>query len=303
VTKADIPDIERPAFFAGQRLTAADLTAAQAFHRELRWLHNRGLHTWGIAFGLAVVGERGEGAVTVVPGYAVDCQGRDIVVDDELVVPVPSVAGSAGVPATWYLTVSYQDDTDQPILQNGEGVCFDDGATRRAEGGLVRWQKAGDPRAGLDVILARGDILDCVLDAPVSAAERRDARPAQQPYVAAGSSSGATAWSAWTSTGGEVIGLTATVDTSAAGFGSTPRYVAHVVGARLGTEAPAAGVVIDGFTSIAENDRNGFELRVLLPRGLKAGLKVPINPAALLDGDDLLKAVQDWYVVWLGVEG
>jgi hypothetical protein len=301
VTKANIPDIARPAWFPGQRLTADDLTAGQAFHRELRWLHNRGLHTWGIAFGLAVTGERGASAVTVAPGYAVDCEGRDLVLDEDLVVAVPSVAGAAGAAATWYLTVSYQEDADRPIIQNGNGVCFDDGATRRSEGGLVRWQKAGDPRPGLDVILARGDILDCVLDAPVSAAERRDAKPAQQPYVAAGSTAGTTDWAPWETAAGEVLGLKANVDTSAAGFGSTPRYVAHVVGARLGTEGPAEGVVLDGFTSVAEMDRNGFQLRLLLPRDLKAGMAVHVNPDSVVDGD-LVKAVEDWFVVWLGIE-
>ena len=302
MTKANIPAIARPSWFPGQRLTADDLTSSQAFHRELRWLHNRGLHTWGVAFGLAVLGERGEGAVTVAPGYAVDCQGRDLVLDVDLVVTVPSVTGAAGAPATWYLTISYQEDANRPILQNGEGVCFDDGATRRSEGGLVRWQKAGDPRPGLDVILARADILDCVLDAPVSAAERRDARPAQQPYVAAGSTAGKTDWASWETAAGDVLGLKATVDTSAAGFGSTPRYVAHVVGARLGTEGPAEGVVLDGFTSMADMDRNGFELRLLLPRDLRAGRAIQVNPATVVDGD-LVKAVEDWFVVWMGIEG
>ena len=55
----DIPVLERPAFFDGQQLTAADLEAVQAYHRELLWLHNRGLHNWGIAFGYAVEGKRG----------------------------------------------------------------------------------------------------------------------------------------------------------------------------------------------------------------------------------------------------
>ena len=51
VSDAEIPILERPAFFSGQRLTAADLDTVQTFHRELRWLHNRSLHSWGIAFG------------------------------------------------------------------------------------------------------------------------------------------------------------------------------------------------------------------------------------------------------------
>ena len=47
----DIPDLERITFFAGQRLLARDLGDLQRADRELRWLHNRSLHTWGIGIG------------------------------------------------------------------------------------------------------------------------------------------------------------------------------------------------------------------------------------------------------------
>ena len=50
----DIPVLQRPEFFDGQRLFADDLTAAQTYHREMRWLHNRGLQQLGIIFGYAV---------------------------------------------------------------------------------------------------------------------------------------------------------------------------------------------------------------------------------------------------------
>ena len=53
-----IPTIERPVFFDGQRLTSEDLGEAFAYERELRWLHNRSLHGWGIVLGYAVTGAR-----------------------------------------------------------------------------------------------------------------------------------------------------------------------------------------------------------------------------------------------------
>ena len=40
----DLPSLARPEFFDGQALTAADLDAAQTYHRELLWLHQRTLH-------------------------------------------------------------------------------------------------------------------------------------------------------------------------------------------------------------------------------------------------------------------
>jgi hypothetical protein len=93
---ADIPNIERPLFSSGHRLTARDLTELQRAQQELRWLHNRALHAWGIGIGLAVTGEPGATAVSVDPGYGIDCRGREIVLTESRTIAVPAVAGGAG---------------------------------------------------------------------------------------------------------------------------------------------------------------------------------------------------------------
>ena len=99
----DIPDLERITFFAGQRLLARDLGDMQRVDRELRWLHNRSLHTWGIGLGFGVAGERGDSAVTIAPGYGVDCLGREIILTEPRVKPIPAVAGdSAGKPVEFF---------------------------------------------------------------------------------------------------------------------------------------------------------------------------------------------------------
>lgn len=56
--RTDIPELKRIQFFNGQRLTAGDMTELQRANRELRWLHNRSLHGWGIGTGYGVAGER-----------------------------------------------------------------------------------------------------------------------------------------------------------------------------------------------------------------------------------------------------
>ncbi|NJL22534.1 MAG: hypothetical protein HC895_19700 [Leptolyngbyaceae cyanobacterium SM1_3_5] len=129
----DIPILDRPSFFDGQRLTAADLTAVQAFHRELRWLHNRSLHSWGIAFGYAVSGLKGDRAVQLAPGYAVDCNGRDLIQSQPLTLAIPAVAGASdGGSVTYYLTASYADDSSL-TPQTQSGLCGTAGAVRRSE--------------------------------------------------------------------------------------------------------------------------------------------------------------------------
>jgi hypothetical protein len=283
----DIPRLERPSFFDGQRLMAHDLASAQAYNRELRWLHNRSLHGWGIAFGFAVTGSRGDQSVKVDFGYAIDCIGRDLVLDAPIEMPIPAVASASdGGPVTYYLTVSYAEDAQlAPITR--AGACKASGAVRRPEMPLIRWQnpKDTDPssryRYGLDVVLASVSILNCQLT-EASTRERREAVPPQQPYVAAGRSQvGGTDWRLWPNDN-SALGVATTVTTSEAGFQIAPRYQAHVVGERM-FQVAAGGetFLVDGYAQIVQGTASSFELRVILPAGttVGSGQKVPFTKA------------------------
>lgn len=314
----DIPELERPAFFDGQRLTAADLTAVQSYHRELRWLHNRSLHNWGIAFGLAVTGLRGERTVRIQPGYALDCKGRDLILSEPLEMPIPPEAGNGkGGPAIYYLTASYAEDADlTPETRNG--TCGSSGAVRRPEEPIIRWQNpddtSGDGRftQGIDVVLASIKVQNCQLLTDISGSERRDAVPATQPYVAAGqSNAGQTTWRAWPPEGNQerFLGIITTVTTTDAGFRTTPRYQAHVIGSRVvGRLNNEIDVVVDGYTQVVNASAGSFDLVMTLPQGMiGTGL---LNPPDILTPDllDRLSHHADeedlgWYVVWMGVEG
>lgn len=270
----DIPELERPAFFDGQRLTAADLTAVQSYHRELRWLHNRSLHNWGIAFGLAVTGLRGERTVRLQPGYALDCKGRDLIQSEPLTIPIPPEAG----PISYYLTASYAEDADlTPETRNG--TCGSSGAVRRPEEPIIRWQNPDDTSSdgrftqGIDVVLASIQVQNCQLLADISGSERRDAVPAQQPYVASGQTkAGKTQWRLWqTNENGELsLGIITTVTTTEASFRTTPRYQAHVLGPRVFTveqNNEPFQVVLDGYTQVLQPSAGSFDLVMTLPQG------------------------------------
>lgn len=70
----------RPRFFAGQLLTEDDLTALADYTIGKDRLHNRYLFGAGVVCGLwASCDPCGGGTVTVAPGYALDCCGRDLV--------------------------------------------------------------------------------------------------------------------------------------------------------------------------------------------------------------------------------
>ncbi len=303
----DIPSLQRPAFFDGQRLLAADLNTTQSYQRELRWLHNRSLHNWGIAFGYAVTGKRKQRSVQVQPGYALDCQGREIILAEQREMAVPPVASNAdGSPVTYYLTVSYAADEDlTPEIR--AGACDTSGAVRRPEQPIIRWQDPNDGyRFGLDIVLASIEVKECQLASDASGAVRRDAVPEQQPYIAAGQTvEGQTPWRLWPS-GNDPAGVATTVSTAGAGFRSVPQYQAHVIGDRV---IPNAEAVIDGYAQVVQPTAFSFDLVVLLPRGRlsNAGL----NPDSLINAElpprlqsaDRTKDGLGWYVVWMGIEG
>jgi len=313
-TDADIPKLERVTFFDGQRLSAADLANVQAYHQELRWLHNRSLHTWGVGLGLGVSGNKGDRQVVVAPGYGVDTLGREIVLTESQVIPVPPVAGaSSGGEAVYYLTVSYTDDADLEPTETRQGVCKPGGAVRLPEMPKLAWKEPGTIQRGYDLVLAQIWVLNCQLNRPVSLEARRQAQPSQQPYIAAGQTvPGETAWTLWqiVPTGGQTttLGVQTTVDTSGARFRLTPRYLARIQGDRYlpaaaaGPNAPQ-GLLVEGFTSVGDPKAYGFTLRIFLPLDLDVH-GIPLNPDSIQTGlVDLVRNQLQWHVVWMGVEG
>jgi hypothetical protein len=289
-----IPNLVRPAFFEGQRLTADDLAAAQEYSRELRWLHNRSLHGWGIALGLAAHGIPGERTVRVSPGHALDCAGRELVLESARVLAVP--ASSSG---TYDLTIAYADDS---VLEQvpRRGACGTEGATRIVDDVLVRWIETNgkDPfRPGLDVVLARATVAGCALET-LSLHERDELDPGG-PYVAAGQTTPrATPWRLWPDET-YPAGLGATVSTAEGGFTTTPVYQARLAGARR-----YRTTIVEGHPVVSAAAPESFEFAFLIPTGdsLFSAAGEAVNALGL---DEVLAAANDeleWHVVWLGVE-
>lgn len=81
--------IERPIYYEGQILGAADLEADGAHARGQMARHERYLHLWGVAYGLGLGAKKQSDAagtpyqdITLGPGVAIDGTGREIVVAD-----------------------------------------------------------------------------------------------------------------------------------------------------------------------------------------------------------------------------
>jgi hypothetical protein len=303
--KAEIPELERRKFFMGQPLRAADLTELERANRELRWLHNRSLHGWGIGVGLGVTGDRGDTRVSVDPGYAVDCLGREMVLTAATTMKVPAdAAGSKGAEAVYYLTIAYLSDADQKVAERRAGVCRPSGTVRLEDKPRIEWRKT--VREGVDIPLAQAWVKNCQLSRSLSLAVRRSARSSGGPYFASGQTTAEkTRWEEWR-WGNDTVGVFAKVDTSRARFNTTPHYVAHVGGERS-FKGNSSLILVDGLVQIAEADRNGFELRVLMPRGLDIE-GVDVNPTKLFSPGghstitQFVKTTLGWHVIWMGIE-
>lgn len=321
-----IKPIEHLQFFDGQRLFAADLQDLEEFNRLMRWFHNRSLHQAGVASGYAVSGNKGDSQITVQSGYAIDSQGREIVLTKSTLLQIPPVANDGqGNPVYYDLVVSYPDDKQASEVR--EGVCVPRHTVRLREVPVFCWARLGptddlagtsdaltsarkaaiaqlnsDIESGMRIRLARAEVLNCQLNQPLSVAERRNARPATQPFVSAGNTAppATNTWSAVASPVG--IKISRTIDTTAAQFRSVaPRYFANVVGDRSVTvtiDGVPNTLLIDGFVRTDNPTKGGFGLSLLIPailidRSLDLGKVAAALPEAL----------KQWYVVWMGVEG
>lgn len=78
----------RPRFFDGQLLSADDLNRLERYIVQKNRLHNRTLHGWGVVCGLEVVCDSCKDQVIVHQGYALSPCGDDIVVSNNVSVPV-----------------------------------------------------------------------------------------------------------------------------------------------------------------------------------------------------------------------
>ncbi len=291
--------IERQQFFNGQRLLASDLQELEAFNREMRWLHNRSLHQPGIGNGYAVVGRKGDREVIIRPGYAIDADGREIVLTQTHIEPIPPVAGDEGRPVPYFLTVSYPDDASLEKVETRQGICGSSDVVRLREEPIFCWirlnddgqpdnaQSRDDILRNRKIILGRAEVLNCQLNKDLSVAERLNARPSRQPYVCCGRTD-KPAWKPWkfapfdpisfaeSEQGKDIlkaisgntilnpyilpIGVEVDIDTSECGFTTPPCYSARIEGPRIRNER----FILDGLLQISESRANSFKLNVLL---------------------------------------
>jgi hypothetical protein len=277
--------LDRLVHAQGERLRSDDFNDQLAINNQLRWWHDRAVHNaYGIASGFGV--REGGGSVGVQPGVAYDRFGRELVLAGDAQVPKP-------ITAPLLLVAYFASPGD---TRSAARACPFGGPAR--PGVTLEWLPAPAPKDGVVIALWDGDNLS--QDTPPVTFARVMARP----HVATGSSiPGGTAWQTWRE-GERVLGLTVSVDTSAAGFTQTPCYFAWLCGSLwdpslldgvLRRRSPLfAWTVMQGlalhFDHIDQPTERGFLYRVWLPR-----IPLRVNVAALAQ-------VQKVAVCWIGID-
>jgi hypothetical protein len=220
----DIP-FDRITYRDGQLLTARDLNDEQRRHARLRAAHNQYLHgTWGIALGFQVQPMTGNHAVVVGAGYAIDAEGRDIVLSKTLALPVPDVGG----PEVFVLTATFNESESSPRRRQIKGACQGDSDGERLS---FQWQQARGARFGQQVPLVAVTVAQGTIQGALNLRVRRYARTDSRPHVNVETTeAGQTGWQVWGASQGQTFGLEIVVDTTEAGFHQTPQYFAVLHG-------------------------------------------------------------------------
>lgn len=229
--------IQRITWRDGQELTSRDLRDSHLSAARHRQLHIRCMHkTWGVVEGLNVVA-LGSSLVGVTRGYALDRDGVELLVPVAVKVPAPLNS------ATMYLVIS----------RNARSGCGcgggDDPKPASIERAALTWKTVGEVRPGVDVLLARvlisGGTLSNAIDTSV---QRRVASMAQPRMWSDTTQAGLTAWVDGNEA--DTANVSATVDTSDAGFVATPAYFAWLTGAGSTNQAYISEAGATSFTFI-----------------------------------------------------
>jgi hypothetical protein len=137
---------KRVHYFDHQFLRERDFADEQEYHRGMRRLHNRLLHTWGIAEGLNLSFASGASRAAIREGVAVDGQGRELVLTEAT--QTPDLSGLAGKIA--FITIAYSEQQTDPTEETGVT-----GNTRWTESPIIETVENAPEDPGQKLILGR----------------------------------------------------------------------------------------------------------------------------------------------------
>ena len=261
---------DRVTYRDGQLLASRDLQDDVRVDQRLRSLHTRYLHeTWGIALGFTVTGGAGSTSLHVGPGYAIDSLGRELLLAEDLDLPVPDTESRAGL----VLVMNYQPGGAFRARPGLGSVCIAAGLDPRIDRPLFAWRAFDELDLGPDIPLARVTVQQGTLIGAPDLGVRRNANRMVRPHIGFGSME-------FDAPRDRQI-LEVQVDTSEAGFSQTPNYFAT-----LGSPDPkAAAALLSLVNAVSFIDRT-------TPESFYFNIPFAV----------FLRAVETLEITWFGVE-
>jgi hypothetical protein len=206
---------DRVTYRDGQLLASRDLHDDFDTAQRLRRMHTLFLHnTWGIALGFTVYGYVSDTSVHVAPGYALDSSAREILLSEDVLLPVPLTSTATD----FLLVVSYTPDAAYQNLSDIGVLCAGTVIDPRQERPIFAWRTPDTLNLGADVPLAHLRVDNGALTLPPDLSARRCAERQTQPFIATGTAAAI----------GRDIADGLTIDTSDAGFFGNPEYFARL---------------------------------------------------------------------------
>ncbi len=101
-------EVKRLNYFRTQFLEEKDFIDEQAYHRDMRHLHNQELHSWGIVSGLEVK-QIGSEKVSISSGVAIDKDGHEIVLPSNQERELSNLGREVDV----WITIQYAETKDE----------------------------------------------------------------------------------------------------------------------------------------------------------------------------------------------
>lgn len=136
--------IKRLNYFNNQFLDERDFNDEQKYHIAMRRLHNRALHSWGIADGLEVK-KHSDTEIQIRRGMALDMQGREVWLED----PVNKEITEAGPNEYVWITLSYEEEFAEEDRRTPKGA---EGYTRVTEHPRVGVERGRPDEEGVIVL-------------------------------------------------------------------------------------------------------------------------------------------------------
>jgi hypothetical protein len=217
---------DRVTYRDGQLLASRDMQDDVRTDQRLRSLHTRYLHdTWGIALGFTVTGAAGGTSLHVGPGYAIDALAQELLLAEDLDLPVPNTPSQAEL----VLAMNYPPSAAFRGRPELSAVCLGGGLDPRNERPLFAWRTFEELNMGADVPLAKVTVQQGALLTAPDLEVRKNATRIIRPHMGFGTME-------FTPPRDTLLGQVQ-VDTSDAGFAGVPNYFATLTSPN--SKAPA----------------------------------------------------------------